>query len=110
MCVKGEREKGGFIVGGRNVAESLRRRSETDGQTGRLFLRKAASLLFHPLLFLPSKPKRTDCFLATDGAQIRGHNSSLKERGDISLPLNAAEAVGSIDSRSGRLCKLTLQY
>ena len=83
-----------------------------DGQTDRQALSKGGRQLLCSSILCFSFPEtnRTDCFLATDGAEIRGHNSSLKERGDISLPLNAAEAVGSIDSRSGRLCKLTLQY
>ena len=79
----GKRGEGGFIVGGRNVAESLRGR--TDRQQA---LSKEGSFFALPSFAFPSpsRTERTDCFLATDGAQIRGHNSSMKERGgDISL-------------------------
>ena len=56
MWVKGERGRrrvGGFIVGGRNVAESLR------GRTDRLFLREEGrQLLCSPILcfYFPAEP------------------------------------------------------
>ena len=97
----------------------------------RLFLRKAAGRPAGWLArWLPCFSSELTGFLATDGVQIRGHNSSLKERGtSLSLERGGERdggknkkgkregggrredgRVGSIDSRSGRLCKLTLQY